>query len=130
MSKERSLKWLRARARPALAHPELVEIARSANSPNDAYDQVITETHDAVLAKACYRLRTIKRDYGKKAFEETVSSVTSSSPRSQSTGVEKGAITMNDLRIVQFGGGFDEKSIRIGRRFLFVLPEFPKFPGC
>jgi len=95
MSKKRNLRELRARARLALADPVLVGIAASANSPNQAHETAYLETGDAEKAKACRWLAMIKRDHGRKAFDEAVSSVGSFSPRQESTGKNEGATHMS-----------------------------------
>ncbi len=79
--KKLSFELLKAKAGLALDSPALVEIARSANSPNQAYEQTYLETGDAKKSIACQNLAKIKRDFGKKAFDAYVSSVVSASPR-------------------------------------------------
>lgn len=81
---KKPLDVLQARARLALGSPALVEIARRANSPNAAYNRAYLEAGDVELAKACQYLAAIKRDYGKVAFDNFVSSAVSQSPTSQS----------------------------------------------
>ncbi len=88
MSKKRQkavkkpLDELQARARLALDSPALVEIARRANSPTAAYNRAYLETGDVKYARACHYFAAIKRDHGKTAFEDFVSSVVSQPPTS------------------------------------------------
>jgi len=83
------LTTLKTKARLALGSPALVEIAGSANSPNAAYEQAYLETGDVNSSKACHYLAKIKRDYGKKPFNELVLSVDSNRPRPKDTGKSK-----------------------------------------
>ncbi|OGY42850.1 MAG: hypothetical protein A2Y67_00080 [Candidatus Buchananbacteria bacterium RBG_13_39_9] len=83
------LTTLKTKARLALDSPALVEIAGSANSPNAAYEQAYLETDDVKLRRACQELARIKRDYGKKAFADLVSSVVSHRPRPEDPGKSK-----------------------------------------
>ena len=83
------LTTLKTKARLALGSPALVEIAGSANSPNAAYEQAYLETGDVNSSKACHYLAKIKRDYGKKPFNELVLSVDSNSPSQMDTGKSK-----------------------------------------
>jgi len=110
MSKKRkktSLSALKTKARPALNSSVLVGIACSARSPNKAleaakvamFELAYLETGDAdkamkeagKMALACNALARIKRDFGRDAFEEFVSTVSSNHPRSdkKSTGKSK-----------------------------------------
>ncbi|MCX6742624.1 MAG: hypothetical protein NT116_00115, partial [Candidatus Parcubacteria bacterium] len=83
------LATLKTKARLALGSPALVEIASSANSPTAAYEQAYLETGDVKLRRACQELARIKRDYGRKAFADLVSSVDSNRPRPKDTGKSK-----------------------------------------
>ena len=67
-------------ARPALGLPVLVGIAAKANSPNEAHRRAYLETGDVGLTRACQSLAQLKRDHGKNAFNDFVSSVVSSNP--------------------------------------------------
>ena len=77
---------LQAKAKLALSYrssaskPALVEIAKRANSPNQAYRLAYLEVGDVSHAKACQYLAMIKRDYGKDAFDDFVSSTVSQPP--------------------------------------------------
>jgi len=115
MSKKKlSLKQLKTKARPALSSSVLVGIARSARSPNQALESAKVAMHELAYletgdankamkkagkqALACHALARIKRDHGKQAFEEFVSTVSSNHPRSEekSTGQsKKGEKTMD-----------------------------------
>lgn len=75
---KKSSDLLRRLARPALALPVLVVIARKANSPNAAHRRAYLETGDVKLTIACQNLAQLKRDYGRREFEDFVSSVVSS----------------------------------------------------
>lgn len=88
-AKKQALNMLKAKARLALGSPALVEIAGSANSPNAAYEQAYLETSDVKLRHACHALAKIKRDYGKKVFDDFVSAVVSNCPRPKDPGKSK-----------------------------------------
>lgn len=81
---------LMTKARLALDSPALVGIARSANSPNSAYELAYLETGDVKASIACQNLAKIKRDYGKAEFDKFVSSVDSHRPRPEDPGKSKG----------------------------------------
>jgi hypothetical protein len=81
---KKPLEELQERARLALGSPALVRIASSANSPNAAFERAYLEAGGVNFAKACQYLAAIKRDYGKAAFDEFVSSAVSQPPTSQS----------------------------------------------
>jgi hypothetical protein len=80
---KKPLDELQAKARLALDSPALVEIARRANSPTAAQNRVFLEAGSMKIARACYYLRVIKREYGIETFENFVSSAVSQSPTSQ-----------------------------------------------
>ena len=92
--KKRELNQLKAWAELARKNSLLVGIAGSAPSPTQAYELAYIETGNAELAKSCYRLASIKRDYGRKIYNGFV---LSGSPKRlrNSTGKEKGAIPMS-----------------------------------
>ncbi|MFC1598817.1 VIT domain-containing protein [Patescibacteria group bacterium] len=111
--KKTPLGVLKTKARPALSSSVLVGIARSARSPNQAlesakvawHELAYLETGDADKAMkqagkkalACHALARIKRDYGKNAFEDFVSAVSSNHPRSSEKSTDqskKGESTM------------------------------------
>ncbi|MFA4872207.1 MAG: VIT domain-containing protein, partial [Patescibacteria group bacterium] len=86
--KVRRLPWLRARFQPALKseHRELLaQIAKSAPSPNAAYDQAYLETGDIELARACRWLAVTKRDHGTEALKTLLPPVKPRDSRSTST---------------------------------------------
>lgn len=83
------LTTLKTKARLALGSPALVEIAGSSNSPNEAYERAYLETDDVKLRQACHALMKIKRDYGKKEFDNFVSSVVSHRPHPKDLGKSK-----------------------------------------
>ena len=89
------LEELKAKARLVLRDEDvsrrsaLVVIASSANSPTAAYEQSYLESGDAKLAKACRFLAMVKRDHGKKAFDQLVSSEVSQPSTPQEKGTDK-----------------------------------------
>lgn len=80
---KKSLDTLTTKARLALSSTALVGIASSANSPNSAYELAFLETGDAGQAQSCRFLAMVKRDYGKKEFNDLVLSVVSQPAHSQ-----------------------------------------------
>ncbi|MEK7653370.1 MAG: VIT domain-containing protein [Patescibacteria group bacterium] len=94
-AKKLPLSTLKAKARLALDSPALVEIAGSANSPNEGYELAYLETGDVKLSIACQNLAKFKRDYGKAGFDAFVSSVVSNRPQpKRQPGKSKGAKVM------------------------------------
>lgn len=68
-----SLEELKARSKRALELPELIKIARETKSPNASFEIATNKTHiTKEEAQACRYLAIIKRDYGRKTFEEFV----------------------------------------------------------
>jgi len=92
---KKGLDELKTRARLALDSPALVGIASSANSPSAAYSRAYLETGDVKASRSCQCLAAIKRDYGKKPFDDTVSSVVSNRPQPKAQGKSKGVWTMS-----------------------------------
>ena len=88
----RSLDELKARAALALGSPALVKMAGSANSPTDAQELAYLETGDVRTAMSCQYLAAIKRDYGKGAFEQLVSSAVSTGPSQADRAKRKGEV--------------------------------------
>jgi len=88
----KSLDELKARAALALGSPALVKMAGSANSPTDAQELAYLETGDVKVAMSCQYLAAIKRDYGKGAFEQLVSSAVSTGPSQADRAKRKGEV--------------------------------------
>ncbi len=75
--RKKSLAFLRAKSKRALANPELVSFALMAPSPSAAYDLSIKyKDHKQDLAESCRYLAMIRRDYGDAVmFEEIVTAL-------------------------------------------------------
>lgn len=72
-----SLEELKARSKNAVYYPDLVRIAKEAKSPTAAFeiaDRI--KANVGIYAKECRFLAMIKRDYGKKIFEQVVIDLT------------------------------------------------------
>lgn len=98
MSKREKLRLLKLKTNAELARdvPVLVEIADSANSPIAAYEKAYLETGDVRTSLACKALAKIKRDYGKKPFDDFMLSVVSVCPDShKDLGTSKGEDKMS-----------------------------------
>ena len=75
------LKELKARSEPCGTFPSLIEIAETTKSPTAAYD-LANKKHGEDYAKACRYLAIIKRDFGKKTFNEIVKEIKQKSSES------------------------------------------------
>lgn len=70
-----SLEELKARSKSAVYYPDTIRIAREAKSPTAAFELANKTGINAGYAKECRFLAMIKRDYGKKVFEQAVNDI-------------------------------------------------------
>lgn len=74
--KKISLGELKARSKSAAYYPDCIRIAREAKSPTAAFELANkTGMNAGIYAKECRFLAIIKRDYGKKVFEQIVNNI-------------------------------------------------------
>ena len=77
MATQRSAAEVKARCKPILDNPQLVELVHQSGSPTAAYTVVFSETNDGELAKAGRWLAVLRRDFPKE-YGSVVSSLQSS----------------------------------------------------
>lgn len=63
MATGRSASEVKARCKPVLDRPELIQLVQQSNSPTAAYTVVLAETGNDDLAKAGRWLAVLRRDY-------------------------------------------------------------------
>ena len=76
MATGRSVSEVKARCKPVLDNPGLIQLVQQSNSPTAAYTVVLAETNSERLAKAGRWLAVLQRDYPEE-YDNLISSTKS-----------------------------------------------------